>query len=334
MPTRIARRNSRGGISRRRECARRRAHRHPSRDSRALGARLRNTARARRRASDRRAVRSAHGRGGSSRRRSGAPSDRPSARGCSREAVSWSRAGGAKDGERIAPLLARLSIPESWRCVVALPASTPGMSGDAEAAGLSRSFLRRRCAKSSTSPTCVLMSLLPALVEGDLDAFGRALTEIQQINGAGSRRRRAGHSPGPSTELIEQHGASGARRRGTELVGSRRLRHRRRATMRRPSSSHARIALNEAARCTSISSRAPAPAYRARRPPVVPSRGEQFSKDTMTDFRTTMRAPERWIAVLRMVVGVWFPRASSRRSASSSRRDFFPCRRRRRAGRP
>ena len=26
----------------------------------------------------------------------------------------------------------------------------------------------------------------------------------------------------------------------------------------------------------------------------------------MTDFRTTMRAPDSWIAVLRMVVGVWF----------------------------
>ncbi len=26
----------------------------------------------------------------------------------------------------------------------------------------------------------------------------------------------------------------------------------------------------------------------------------------MTEFRTTMRAPERWLAVLRMVVGAWF----------------------------
>lgn len=26
----------------------------------------------------------------------------------------------------------------------------------------------------------------------------------------------------------------------------------------------------------------------------------------MTDYRTSMRAPERWIAVLRMVVGAWF----------------------------
>jgi thiosulfate dehydrogenase [quinone] large subunit len=29
-------------------------------------------------------------------------------------------------------------------------------------------------------------------------------------------------------------------------------------------------------------------------------------EDLMTDSRTTMRAPERWIAVLRMVVGLWF----------------------------
>jgi uncharacterized membrane protein YphA (DoxX/SURF4 family) len=39
-------------------------------------------------------------------------------------------------------------------------------------------------------------------------------------------------------------------------------------------------------------------------------RGEQFFEDAMTDLRPgTMRAAERWIAVQRMVVGVWFAKS-------------------------
>src|SRR5438093_1335088 len=42
--------------------------------------------------------------------------------------------GGRRPGsEKIAPLLARFPIPESWRCIVAVPAGGRGLSGDAEA---------------------------------------------------------------------------------------------------------------------------------------------------------------------------------------------------------
>ena len=49
----------------------------------------------------------------------------------------------------------------------------------------------------------LLMSLLPALVDGDLHAFGAAITEIQQINGSWFAPAQGGpFASGVSTELI------------------------------------------------------------------------------------------------------------------------------------
>jgi beta-ribofuranosylaminobenzene 5'-phosphate synthase len=38
----------------------------------------------------------------------------------------------------IAPLIGRYAMPERWRCVVAVPPGSPGLSGDAEAAAFDR----------------------------------------------------------------------------------------------------------------------------------------------------------------------------------------------------
>ena len=40
--------------------------------------------------------------------------------------------------ERVAPLLARLPFPDTWRCVVAVPHGKPGLAGDDEAAAFAR----------------------------------------------------------------------------------------------------------------------------------------------------------------------------------------------------
>lgn len=123
---------------------------------------------------------------------------------------TWLFAGGGfvveggrlEKGGHIAPLLARLPIPSSWRCVVALPASTTGTSGDAELEAF-RSLPEPPLGEVEHLAHLVLMSLLPALVEGELEAFGRALTEIQLINGRWFASTQGGaFAPGPSTELI------------------------------------------------------------------------------------------------------------------------------------
>ena len=115
--------------------------------------------------------------------------------------VEGGRRAGSKDP---APRLARFELPAAWRCVVAVPPGKAGMSGAAETAAFAhlppppeRSVMR--------VSHLVLMALLPALAEGDLRTFGRALTEIQCINGRWFAPAQGGaFSPGASATLIEQ----------------------------------------------------------------------------------------------------------------------------------
>lgn len=113
--------------------------------------------------------------------------------------------GGRRPGSASpAPLLARYDLPTTWRCVVAIPPGTSGLSGDAESEAFAH--LPPPPEHSVTRVAhLVLMALLPALVEGDLPAFGSALTEIQCINGRWFAPAQGGpFSPGPSTRLIER----------------------------------------------------------------------------------------------------------------------------------
>jgi len=118
--------------------------------------------------------------------------------------------GRRSDGDRVAPLLARLPMPETWRCVLVVPEGDPGLVGDAEA----RAF-------ATLPPPCrgdvervahlVLMQLLPALAEADLPGFGAALTEIQRITGAWFSAAQGGvYAPGASAELIRELERGGA----------------------------------------------------------------------------------------------------------------------------
>lgn len=112
--------------------------------------------------------------------------------------------------ERIAPLLVRLPIPTSWRCVVALPWSEEGVSGEAEVQAFSELPAPSLHEVAHVSHLLV-MSLLPALADGDLAAFGSALTEIQQINGAWFAPAQGGpFASGTSTNLIDEMSDAGA----------------------------------------------------------------------------------------------------------------------------
>lgn len=112
--------------------------------------------------------------------------------------------------ERIAPLLARLPIPPSWRCVVALPWSEVGVSGESELQAF-RELPEPSLHEVAHVSHLVVMSLLPALVDGDLAAFGSAITEIQQINGAWFAPSQGGpFASGTSTNLIDEMSEAGA----------------------------------------------------------------------------------------------------------------------------
>ncbi len=113
-------------------------------------------------------------------------------------------------GEGIAPVLARYSLPESWRCVVAVPDGAPGLSGDAEAAAFER-LPPPPEREVERVAHLVLMQLLPALVEADLGSFGAALTEVQRVTGAWFAAQQGGvFAPGPSATLVRQMADWGA----------------------------------------------------------------------------------------------------------------------------
>jgi beta-RFAP synthase len=155
----------------------------------------------------------------------GAPGDAPAlARAVGRAQRSaigtWTFAGGglvleggrrrAQDG--VAPLLARLSFPPAWRCIVAVPDAAPGISGHAEDAAFAQlPPPPRRDAERVAH--LVLMALLPAVADGDLATFGAALSAIQAINGRWFAPIQGGtFAPGPSEELVRrmaEWGASG-----------------------------------------------------------------------------------------------------------------------------
>jgi beta-RFAP synthase len=119
--------------------------------------------------------------------------------------------GGRRVGsDDIAPLLARFPVPEQWRCVVAVPRGSPGLSGDAEAAAFEHlpAPAEREVERVAH---LVLMQLLPALVEGDLGSFGAALTEVQRVTGGWFAPAQGGvFAPGPSATLVRRMAEWGA----------------------------------------------------------------------------------------------------------------------------
>jgi beta-ribofuranosylaminobenzene 5'-phosphate synthase len=114
------------------------------------------------------------------------------------------------ESESIAPLLARFTIPERWRYVLAVPFRGRGLSGDAE----NRAFeeLPRPADREVERVShLVLMQLLPALVEDDLASFGSALSEVQRITGGWFAPQQGGvFAPGPTEELISSMAGWGA----------------------------------------------------------------------------------------------------------------------------
>ena len=95
-------------------------------------------------------------------------------------------------------------FPPSWRCVVAVPEAGPGVSGEAEAAAFAELPVPD-VRDVERIAYLVLVTMLAALAEGDVAAFGGALTEVQEINGRWFSRAQGGtFAPGPSTDLIHR----------------------------------------------------------------------------------------------------------------------------------
>ena len=132
----------------------------------------------------------------------------------------WTFAGGGlvvEGGRRpnrdeTGPLLTRLAFPPSWRCVLAVPQAASGLSGTEEAAAFDQ-LPAPPDHEVERVAHLVLMVLLPAVADADIEAFGAALTEIQEATGRWFAPVQGGvFAPGPSAALVRwmrKWGASG-----------------------------------------------------------------------------------------------------------------------------
>jgi len=131
---------------------------------------------------------------------------------------TWTFAGGGlvleggrkREGDGVAPLLARMPFPPAWRCVVAVPDAMSGVSGTGEA----EAFAQLPPASEKDVERVahvVLMGLLPALAEADIATFGAALSAIQEITGRWFASVQGGtFAPGPSEDLVRRMSEWGA----------------------------------------------------------------------------------------------------------------------------
>jgi beta-RFAP synthase len=119
--------------------------------------------------------------------------------------------GGRRTGEdAVAPLISRLPIPPQWRAVIVIPEGQPGLSGAAESEAFRRLPLPEEREVERVAHL-VLMQLLPALADGDLIAFGAALTEVQRVTGGWFAPAQGGRfAPGASGELVQHLSEFGA----------------------------------------------------------------------------------------------------------------------------
>ena len=109
-----------------------------------------------------------------------------------------------RDGDACGPLLARLAFPPTWRCVLAVPNGPPSISGAREDDAFA-ALPAPPQGEVEHVAHLVLMALLPAVAEGDLAAFGAALTEIQEINGRWFAGIQGGtFASGPSHDLVRR----------------------------------------------------------------------------------------------------------------------------------
>jgi beta-RFAP synthase len=123
--------------------------------------------------------------------------------------------GGKGKSDRPPPLTLRTDFPERWRIMLILDPNFAGVSGEAETtafAGLPR------FPESKAAHIChlVLMKLVPGLKEEDIEAFGSAVTEIQEIVGAHFASKQGGS---PWTSGAVGGLASQMRDRGATGIG-------------------------------------------------------------------------------------------------------------------
>jgi beta-RFAP synthase len=93
---------------------------------------------------------------------------------------------GKRSPDGVAPLVARVDFPGNWRIVLALPQGVPTGAEGLHAIEEIHAFAQlteASCEQTDTLCRLVLLGMLPAAVEQDIDAFGDAVFEFNRLVG-------------------------------------------------------------------------------------------------------------------------------------------------------
>lgn len=93
--------------------------------------------------------------------------------------------------DEVAPLLCRQPVPEAWSVVLVRPDVPRGLSGETEADAFD-DLPEPEAGVPERVAYVILMRLLPALVAGDLESFGRAADEVERATGDAFRHAQGG----------------------------------------------------------------------------------------------------------------------------------------------
>ncbi len=116
----------------------------------------------------------------------------------------------ARGAWSVPPVAASHEVPDHWRFVVVLPDADPGRSGDGEEASM-RSVVERADPQLADEIAAVVTRrVLPAVAEGDLEAFGAAVAEVGRLNGAWYADEQGGVYRPPVGELVAELSRSAA----------------------------------------------------------------------------------------------------------------------------
>lgn len=121
--------------------------------------------------------------------------------------------GGRGATDRAPPVIVRLDFPEDWRALLVLDHGAVGVHGDRETTAFAN---LKQFPVATAAHLChlAMLRLLPGLVEHDLEAFGAALTEFQQVVGEHFAKAQGGgiwssHNVGRLIGRMGELGAAG-----------------------------------------------------------------------------------------------------------------------------
>jgi beta-ribofuranosylaminobenzene 5'-phosphate synthase len=98
--------------------------------------------------------------------------------------------------------LCRLQFPESWKILLVVPRNQQGMHGSQEQAAFSSLPLSSDLRQTDAMCRLIVLGMLPAVLEGDLSAFGEALFDFNRRAGEMFRSVQGGVYAHARTEAI------------------------------------------------------------------------------------------------------------------------------------